>query len=252
MYLHETENRNKPTVIFLHGIGSSGFMWQKHFEAMRNDYHCLAPDLPGHGKSNLERWSTIERVGAEIAEIIKQHGNGKAHVVGLSLGGSLSLYLLARFPNLILSAVIDGASATPISGAFFIKVGVCCIAPFLHTKTVIRGLSQMIHIKNSEMENFTKDMLATNRMSFIKAFTQANSKLKLGGIEQSNHRVLFLSGEREKAISASNTRLAKLMPDAKCVVIPNANHGWLAEMPDLHVQFVRSWLKGETLPSVGI
>ncbi|EKD24347.1 MAG: hypothetical protein ACD_81C00042G0002 [uncultured bacterium] len=250
MYLHESGNKNKPTVVFLHGIGSSGRMWQKHFKVMSNDYYCLAPDLPGHGESSLEKWSTIEQVGAEIAEIIKQHGNGKAHIVGLSLGGIVSLYLLAKFPDLILSAVIDGASATPIPGVFFIKAGACCIAPFLHTKFVIRGLSQMIHINDSEMENFTRDMRATNRVSFIKAFMQANGKIMLDGIEQRNHKVLLLSGEHEKGVIASNVRLAKLMPQAKCVVIPNANHGWLAEMPDLHVRFVQAWLNGDPVPVV--
>ncbi len=50
LYIHEAGAPDAPTVVFLHGLGLSGAMWQPQMERLM-DFHCLAPDLPEHGKS---------------------------------------------------------------------------------------------------------------------------------------------------------------------------------------------------------
>ena len=41
-----------PAVVFLHGAGASGRMWREHVTRLHGAFHCLAPDLPGFGRSN--------------------------------------------------------------------------------------------------------------------------------------------------------------------------------------------------------
>lgn len=250
MYIHESGSANKPTVIFLHGVGSSHMMWQKHFLAMENEYHCLAPDLPGHGKSNNKRWSSVERVGEEVANVISNSPARKAHVVGLSLGGVLTMYLLARYPQLVDHAIVDGASATPIPGAFLLKTGVRLISPFLHASTVIRAVASALKIDAAGLENFTRDLKAVDRVSFARAFSQANSRLPLDGLEKQQHKVLFLAGEQEFGVVDSNKRLAHAMAHAASMAVPGVNHGWLAQLPELHIQLTKAWLQGAPLPSL--
>jgi len=49
LYFKETSKNNDRTIVFMHGGGISGRMWNKQLEAF-NDYHCIVPDLPEHGK----------------------------------------------------------------------------------------------------------------------------------------------------------------------------------------------------------
>ncbi len=50
LYVNESGPASAPTVVFLHGGGGAGWMWQPQLEAFA-DYHCLVPDLPEHGRS---------------------------------------------------------------------------------------------------------------------------------------------------------------------------------------------------------
>ena len=49
--LREAGPADAPGLVFLHGLWVSSAMWQPQIERLSHDYHCLAPDLPEHGKS---------------------------------------------------------------------------------------------------------------------------------------------------------------------------------------------------------
>ena len=40
---------SRPTIVFLHGTVLTGAAWAAQIAALSDAYHCLAPDLPGHG-----------------------------------------------------------------------------------------------------------------------------------------------------------------------------------------------------------
>ena len=50
LFVHESGDPAGPPIVFLHGGGLSGRMWQPQVDALR-EFHCLAPDLPEHGRS---------------------------------------------------------------------------------------------------------------------------------------------------------------------------------------------------------
>jgi pimeloyl-ACP methyl ester carboxylesterase len=41
------------TIVFLHGVPDTSEMWQPFIQALSGDYRVIAPDLPGHGRSEL-------------------------------------------------------------------------------------------------------------------------------------------------------------------------------------------------------
>jgi pimeloyl-ACP methyl ester carboxylesterase len=101
MFVHESGTPGSPAVVFLHGAGASGRMWREHL-AKLSGFHCLAPDLPGFGRSNqlpsLSRTVTADLVAELIAARVPAR---RAHVVGLSWGGGLVHTLLDRHPRLV-------------------------------------------------------------------------------------------------------------------------------------------------------
>ena len=81
-----------------------------------SDYHCIVPDLPEHGKSIDLRPFTINKSSEMIAEIIRNHtSNGKAHLVGMSIGAQIIIQLLSKTPELVDHAIIGGTIVQKIS-----------------------------------------------------------------------------------------------------------------------------------------
>lgn len=77
------------TIVFLHGLGVSSWMWQTQLDALSQHYRCLTIDLPGSGESQQGEWRSLQNAAEEVAEVIRQRApGGRAHVVGLSLGGT--------------------------------------------------------------------------------------------------------------------------------------------------------------------
>ena len=43
------DGTTRPTIVFLHGTRLTGAAWAAQVAALDDEFHCLAPDLPGHG-----------------------------------------------------------------------------------------------------------------------------------------------------------------------------------------------------------
>jgi pimeloyl-ACP methyl ester carboxylesterase len=101
LYVSEGRTPGAPSVVFLHGIGTSGWMWERQVAALA-EFHCLTVDLPGHGKSNHVPWVSLADTTGQVAALIRARATGgRAHVVGLSLGGYVVLCLLERHAGVL-------------------------------------------------------------------------------------------------------------------------------------------------------
>ena len=135
--VHESGTPGSPAVAFLHADGASGGMWDQHVRRLAG-YHCLAPDLPGHGRSNHLPWTSLDDTARQVAELIEGRVPARrAHVVGLSLGGVVAHRLLAHRPELLDRVVIDGAGVLPARSVGLWKLGMALVAPFIHRRLVI-------------------------------------------------------------------------------------------------------------------
>src|SRR3712207_7557940 len=90
-----------PTVVLLHGLGTSGWMWDRVVPALERDLHVLVVDLPGHGDSRTTPWESLEATAAAVARLVGDRASGgAAHLAGLSLGGYVAAALAARRSDL--------------------------------------------------------------------------------------------------------------------------------------------------------
>lgn len=100
MCVHESGTPGSPAVVFLHGAGASGRMWREHTARLAGRFHCLAPDLPGFGRSNQLASASVIESADLVAELIQRRvPPRRAHLVGLSWGGGVAHALLARHPS---------------------------------------------------------------------------------------------------------------------------------------------------------
>jgi len=254
LYVHECGTPGSPAIVFLHADGASGGMWDQHMGRFAG-YHCLAPDLPGHGRSSHLPWSSLEDTTQQVVGLIEGRIPARrAHVVGLSLGGVVAHTLLAQRPELLDRVVIDGAGVLPSRGVGLWKLGMALVAPFIHRKLVIGLLYRALGGDPGDSAGraaFTADLRAVSPSAFRRAFADANDNHRFSKEELSAPcPTLLVAGEREPgAVRASNAALATLMPNAVARFAPGGGHGWLAGAAELHVRMVEAWIRGQELPA---
>jgi pimeloyl-ACP methyl ester carboxylesterase len=246
MYIHEAGTPGSPAVVFLHGAGASGLMWRHHLEGLSDRFHCLAPDLPGFGRSNQLPPLTIDETADAVVELIETRVPGRrAHVVGLSWGGGVTHRLLGRNPELVDRAVIDCAGVLTSRGGSLFLLGITAVSPFLHTPPVVALFSRMIGMD----EVGRADLRTASRRAFRRAFVEG-FKGGVSPVEMSAPcPTLLTAGETEGAIRPSNAAQAALMPHAAARYAPGVGHGWIGRRPELHVRMVDAWLTGRELPA---
>jgi pimeloyl-ACP methyl ester carboxylesterase len=247
MHIEEAGVRGLPSILFLHGAASSGAMWAAHVAALGGRFHSLVPDLPGFGESAAVEWSSLPAVAEELAAIIRERASGRrAHVVGLSLGGAVAIQMIARAPEVVDHAIVDGAGVVPVPGAGAMKFGLRLLQPFARSALFARIAAGMLGVTAEGYDAFRRDIGRMSGRAFVKAFSEALTMGEPAGLAQSPVRTLFVAGEREPR--ESNRMLARTMRAAVACYAPASGHGWLARYPDLHIRMVEAWITDRPLP----
>ena len=105
----------KPKVILLHGLGGNSTNWAFNIPALSANYHVIALDQIGFGKS--DRPLLKYRVGTFVDFLDKFMSElkiEKASLVGNSLGGWVSAWMAIKYPNRVEKLVLaDAAGLKP-------------------------------------------------------------------------------------------------------------------------------------------
>jgi pimeloyl-ACP methyl ester carboxylesterase len=249
--VHEGGERGRPTIVLLHGVGNTGAMWNQLARSL-TEHHCLAPDLPGHGASRPIAWRSRADTAERIAALIEARATGsRAHVVGLSLGASVALELLASRPELLNRVIVDGCAALPSAIVGPIKLGVAAISPFLRFRIVAGAIGRAFGLKPGPgLDDFVSQIQAADARSFRRAFADANATRITPALLAAPCPTLFVAGQHEfRHVRESNRLLAERMPRALARMVPGAGHGWgAAQQPELHRAMVEAWLSDAPLP----
>jgi lipase len=107
LFTHEWGNPAAQPLICLHGVTGHGERFKRLAEERWGEqFHVIAPDLRGHGRSGYEPPWTFPTHVADLIETLDALGIDKADWVGHSFGGRLVLELAARHPERIRRAVL--------------------------------------------------------------------------------------------------------------------------------------------------
>ena len=101
---HQRPRGAKQTILFIHGIGSTGEHWNKVIERVPSDVRVISIDLLGFGSSPAPDWavySSKTQARAVLATILKLGLRTRLIVVGHSLGALVAIEMTKRYPLLI-------------------------------------------------------------------------------------------------------------------------------------------------------
>ena len=106
---HIDEGDGAP-VVFFHGEPTWSFLWRKVIGPVRDaGYRCIAPDLPGFGRSDKPMdlaWYSYDRHTASMAALLEDLDLRGATVVVHDWGGPIGLRLAVEHPERVRRMVI--------------------------------------------------------------------------------------------------------------------------------------------------
>lgn len=116
LHVHEWGDPAAPPVVCLHGVTGHGERFRRLAEERWTDFHVVAPDLRGHGRSEWEPPWTIPAQLADLVDTVAALGIERADWVGHSYGGRLVLEMAAAHPELVRRAVLLDPAIQPLPG----------------------------------------------------------------------------------------------------------------------------------------
>ena len=106
--VHHMHGGHGVPVVFVHGLGSSGYMeWRRNLEPAAVRHRVYAPDLPGYGRTDKPRARyTIPYFARFVRRYMDFLGIRRAAVIGASLGGRIALEVALEEPRLVRKLVL--------------------------------------------------------------------------------------------------------------------------------------------------
>ena len=99
-------------VAFSNSLGATLEMWDAVLPALAGRFRTLRYDTRGHGGSETrDRPTDIADLADDLAGLLDALGIGRAHLVGLSLGGMIVQALASAEPGRVLSATMMATTA---------------------------------------------------------------------------------------------------------------------------------------------
>ncbi|WP_223700479.1 alpha/beta fold hydrolase [Sutcliffiella deserti] len=224
---------SKEWIVLFHGFGGNHSIFYKQLKSFRSQYNILLLDLPGHGKSpypdgvNLFEYSTSKTV-----EILQELKIKSAHFVGISLGTIIMQEIALRYPSIIKSMILGGATPKLKKWGEFL----CKLSVFYPLKKI---LPHMVPYKIFARVLLPKNNHADSRKAFIKEAYKLSKETYLGWVltglkgyttydrlaeTENTIPKLYISGSEDHMFLTSTINYVKNEKNATMEIFENCGH----------------------------
>ncbi len=115
IFYREAGDKNKPTILLLHGFPSSSHMYRDLINDLSADYHLIAPDYPGFGQSSSPSPSaynySFDNLALTINHFIDALELKKFSLYVQDYGGPVGFRIAAQRPESIQALIVQNANA---------------------------------------------------------------------------------------------------------------------------------------------
>ncbi|MRX73455.1 alpha/beta fold hydrolase [Bacillus lacus] len=234
-------------MVFVHGGGVSGWMWDKQIEHFCSNFHCLVPDMPEHGRSKKGIQFKINDVADELNELIEEKGKGKrVIVIGFSLGAQVLIAMLSKKPNLIDFAMINSALVQSVPFANTLIKSMMFAFPLVRYKAFSKIQAKSMYIDKDYQGIYFQESCQINKDAFVRIMNENMSFKIPSSFESSNSKILVTVGEKERKIMKDSMKeMIEKNPNCKGLIIPKIGHGFSLADPRLFNTTLEEWIISE-------
>jgi 3-oxoadipate enol-lactonase len=242
------------TVVFSHGLLWSTELFRAQIDALAGRYRVLAWDHRGQGRSDEDgrRSIGIELVTDDALALFDALDVGRAHFVGLSMGGFVGMRIGARWPERLRSLVLLNTAAGPeprknvpkytVLNNVARTMGLGLVAGSV--MPIMFGRTTMTSPERRSVRDTWRERLSGNRRSIWRA---VNGVIEREGIEHLLPKIrvptLIVAGAEDVATTPDKSEaLHAGIPGSKLVVVPAAGHSSTVEAPEAVTRVIEAFL----------
>jgi len=239
-----------PPVVCLHGAGAGAVTWYPSISALAEHFHVIAPDIVGYGESDKPK-AAYDRpyYSAWLRDFFLALEIPKAHVIGLSQGGAISLQFSLENPEMVEKLVLVDSGALPAKIPFGFLFGLFWLYTFPSVAANRYGSRYLVSRLENVDPNFGPYSLQVvkkpgGKRVFWQSMGAAVAPMPEEELRQIQHQTLIIWGEDDKVFPlATGEAAAQIMPNAKLHRIPDAGHIPFMDHPEVFNDVVLQFLR---------
>ncbi len=250
------------SLLLVHGFTGRGTSWAPQLRSFARRYATLAPDLPGHGRSGIPAdpgRGAVERIADDLAAVLVRLGASPANVIGYSFGARVALRLAVAHPGAVRRLVLESPSAgiaDPAERAAR-RVGDAALADRIERDGIAAFVAEWerlpIFASHAALPPGRAAALRAERLRNRPAGLAASLRgAGQGRMEPLHDRLgaiaaptLVIAGGLDPVGLARAEAVARGIPAARMVVLPDAGHTPHLEAPSVFRTLVLDFLQEE-------
>jgi len=239
-------------LLLIMGLGSTSDLWYRLEPILSAHYRTILFDNRGVGRSDAPPGPySITTMASDAAVVMDAARVGSAHVLGFSMGGFIAQELALHYPGRIRGLILAGTAcggketvradpevlvALEARGVKTPEAAFWMMAPYnYHPSTLPTRIEEDLA---ASLRTSLQRKSYIAQLQGIASWAGTHSRLsRLDG------RVLIIHGESDRLIPPENGRiLAKVIANAKVVMIPRAGHRFMTDQPEAASEAILSFL----------
>jgi 3-oxoadipate enol-lactonase len=242
-----------PLVVFLHGIGGNRTNWRDQLPAFAERFHAVAWDGRGYGDSeDYEGPLSYDDFCRDLVGVLDHFDAGKAHLVGLSMGGFIAQDFYGHYPQRVASLVLADTrpgweeAFDPPAREEFLRLR---LTPLQEGKSVAEMAPAVARslMGDSAGEDvyrrLVESMSALHKESYMKAIAARGDWKPVLDPKTVKVPTLVVVGADDRLTPPAMAKgIADAIPGAQLAVIPDAGHLSNIEQPRVFNEIVLKFL----------
>ena len=268
LFYFEAGNPKDPAIIMIHGLGDEADTWRHVFLPLAEQFHVVAVDLPGFGRSDKpSRDYTPDFMQSAILALMEILNISPAVLMGSSLGAILSHNLALTHPDKVSGLILaDGGllqtaamgdqslklMALPLVGEwFYTHLRKNPQAAFDSLRSVYRDLDTLPKADREFLFTRVNRRVWSNGQrrayfSTLRKLTPWVMKIQNGlkeHLTQLRIPTLVIRGEADQLFPEENAEgVLRYQPNASLATITKASHLPHQEEPEAFIKVISDWL----------
>ena len=240
-----------PPLVVLHGLFGQAKNWATIAKGLADGRRVIAADLRNHGASPWAEEMTYPSIAADVAGLIDRLPEGRAELLGHSMGGKAAMVLALTRPELVDRLIVADIAPVAYSGGSLVGFvdAMLAVDPsrYASRKEVEQALKRAVQdpgIRQFLLSNLTRGAQGFRWTLNLRAIRAAMDTLTgwpdVDG--RFDGQTLFLAGERSDYLTeAARPAIDRHFPDARIERVP-AGHWIHAEAPQATLAALRGFL----------
>lgn len=254
--IHYEVHGEGPDLVMLRGLGRNIKHWLGFDKFAARHFRTISIDARGLGKStrDMSPLDTIYDLADDVVRVMDAVGIDQSHVLGVSLGGMVSMAMGLKHPARTSSLVIINSSIAG-SGhprltlpAWLLLLRAVALGPAIYDDLarLLLGPEASVDLRKKVAREWLKidQSMKVSPALIVKQILAASRFRVRGDLSAIKAPTLVMYGKGDQFVPYANSELiAKLIPRARMVGIEGAGHELTIDRPDEALEEIRKFIK---------